>query len=103
MITIEEISNEDVSQYYNGEECVSYLAYQIEINCGQDKERTAKQNVRRIANIIDGYMKQDRYKCMRRLGSLAEAPLASDNNIIVGNLRYECNLDIKTNTIYRRY
>lgn len=40
---------------------------------------------------------------MRRLGSLAEVPLSSDNNIMVGNLRYECNLDIKTNTIYRRY
>ena len=25
-----------------------------------------------------------------------------DTNVIVGYLRYECNLDLNTNTIYRR-
>ena len=37
------------------------------------------------------------------IGDFAKSPLASDNNVMVGYLRYECNLDIKTNTIYRRY
>lgn len=103
MITIDEITNEDVNQYFDGEECISYLTYQIEISCEQTENHTALQNVERIGNIIDSYMKTDRYRCMRRIGDFAKSPMVSDNNIIVGYLRYECYLDIKTNTIYRRY
>lgn len=104
MITIEEINNEDVNQYYDDSgEHVSYLAYQIEINAEQTENYTALQNVDRIGNIIDSYMKEDRYKCMRRIGDFAKSPMSSDNNIMVGYLRYECYVDIKTNTIYRRY
>lgn len=104
MITIAEINNEDVNQYYDDSgECVSYLAYQIEINAEQTESYTALQNVDRIGNIIDSYMKEDRYKCMRRIGDFAKSPMSSDNNIMVGYLRYECYVDIKTNTIYRRY
>ena len=104
MITIQEINNEDVNQYWDGDaENVSYLAYQIGINATQDEKLSATENVERIAYIIDGFMKQDTYKCMRRIGELAISPLISDNNVITGYLRYECNLDLKTNTIYRRY
>lgn len=104
MITIDEINNEDVSQYYDDSgECVSYLTYQIDIASEQSENYTALQNVERIAEIIDNYMKGDKYKCMRRMGDVAKSPLSSDNNVIIGHLRYECYLDIKTNTIYRRY
>lgn len=104
MITIQEINNEDVNQYWDGDaENVSYLAYQIGINATQDEKLSATENVERIAYIIDGFMKQDTYKCMRRIGELAISPLISDNNVMTGYLRYECNLDLKTNTIYRRY
>lgn len=104
MVTIAEINNEDVNQYYDDSgECVSYVAYQIEIAAEQTEEYTALQNVERIANIIDSYMKGDRYKCMRRLGDVAKTPMASDDNVMIGYLRYECYVDIKTNTIYRRY
>ena len=51
----------------------------------------------------DGYLKGEKYVCLRRIGDPAIAPLSSDNNVMTGYLRYECNLDIKTNTIYRRY
>ena len=104
MITIQEINNEDVNQYWDGDaENVSYLAYQIAINATEDEKLSATENVERIAYIIDGFMKQDTYKCMRRIGELAISPLISDNNVMTGYLRYECNLDLKTNTIYRRY
>ena len=103
MITIDEINNEDVQQYFDGTERVSYLAYQFEINCEQSSTKTALQNVNYVGRLLDGYLKQDRYRCLRRIGDFAKSPLASDNNVIVGYLRYECNLDIKTNTIYRRY
>ena len=103
MITIDEINNEDVQQYFDGTERVSYLAYQFEINCEQSSTKTALQNVNYVGCLLDGYLKQDRYRCLRRIGDFAKSPLASDNNVMVGYLRYECNLDIKTNTIYRRY
>lgn len=103
MITIDEINNEDVQQYFDGTERISYLAYQFEINCEQSSTKTALQNVNYVGRLLDGYLKQDRYRCLRRIGDFAKSPLASDNNVMVGYLRYECNLDIKTNTIYRRY
>ena len=103
MITIDEINNEDVQQYFDGTERVSYLAYQVEINCEQSSTKTALQNVNYVGRLLDGYLKQDRYRCLRRIGDFAKSPLVSDNNVMVGYLRYECNLDIKTNTIYRRY
>lgn len=103
MITIDEINNEDVQQYFDGTERISYLAYQFEINCEQSSTKTALQNVNYVGRLLDGYLKQDRYRCLRRIGDFAKSPLASDNNIMVGYLRYECNLDVKTNTIYRRY
>lgn len=103
MITIDEITNEDVNQYFEGTERISYLVIQIEIAAEQSEEYTANQNIDRIADIIDGYMKGDRYRCMRRLGDIAKTPLTTDKNVMCGYLRYECYVDIKTNTIYRRY
>ena len=103
MITIQEITNENVDRYWDGvSDNVSYLAYQIGINATQDEKLSANENVERIAKIIDNFMQGDTYKCMRRVGSLAITPLVSDNNVITGYLRYECYLDLKTNTIYRR-
>lgn len=103
MITIEEISNEDVPRYWDGDnENVSYLAYQISIHATQDEYLSANDNVERIAKIIDSFMKNDTYKCMRRIGSLAMIPLSTDNNVMTGHLRYECHLELNTNTIYRR-
>lgn len=101
-IIISEINNEDLQQYFDGSERISYLAYQFEIDSEQSLDKTAIQNVRYIMKLLDGYLKQDRYRCLRRLGDPAIAPLTSDTNVIIGYLRYECNLDIKTNTIYRR-
>lgn len=101
-IIISEINNEDLQQYFDGSERISYLGYQFEIDSEQSLDKTAIQNVRYIMKLLDGYLKQDRYRCLRRLGDPAIAPLSSDINVIIGYLRYECNLDIKTNTIYRR-
>jgi hypothetical protein len=104
MITISEINNEDVNRYYDDSgEMVSYLTYQIKISAEQNESYTALQNVDRIGKIIDAYMKTDRYKAMRRMGDFPKAPMKSDNNVIEGYLRYECYLDIRNNTIYRRY
>lgn len=104
MITIDEITNEDLQRYFDDKgENVSYLAYQFDISAEQDDVRTAVENVTEIAKLLDSFLKGDRYRCLRRIGSLVKAPMPSDENVMTGYLRYECNLDIQNNTIYRRY
>lgn len=103
IITIDEITNENVNQYFDGEEHISYLGYQIEIVADQNECYTARENVDRIGEIIDNYMQGERYACMRRIGDFPKAPLYTDNSKMTGYLRYECYVDGKTNTIYRRY
>ena len=102
-ITIEEIENEDNSQYFDETERVSNLGYQFNIYSEQSIDRTAVQNVREIARLLDQYLKGSRYRCLRRIGSLVIVPLPSDDNVMVGYLRYDCSLELGTNTIYRRY
>lgn len=104
MIAISDIKNEDLVRYDDDSgENISYMGNQFEINAIQDTERTAIQNARRIADILDKYLKGQKYCCLRRIGDPAIAPLKSDNNVMVCYLRYEYNLDIKNNIIYRRY
>lgn len=102
-ITIEEIENEDNNQFFDETERVSNLGYQFAIYSEQSLTKTAIQNVREIANLLDTYLKGPRYRCLRRLGTMAFAPLPSDENVMIGYLRYECSVQIDTNTIYRRY
>ena len=104
IITISELNNEDVLKYSNDSgEQVSYLSYQIRIDCEQTTNHTALENVEIIGEMIDNLMKSERYWCMRRVGSFTKQPQYNDNNVMYGYLRYECNVDINTNTIYRRY
>lgn len=102
-ITIEEIENEDNQRFFDETERISDLGYQFAIYAEQSSTKTAVQNVREIANIIDTYLKGERYRCLRRMGPLAMGPLPSDENVMVGYLRYDCSVEIDTNTIYRRY
>lgn len=102
-IVIEEIENEDNSQFFDETERVSNLGYQFAIYSEQSLDKTAVQNVREIATLLDDYLKQPRYRCLRRMGSLTIVPMISDENVIIGYLRYECSIEINTNTIYRRY
>ncbi len=102
-ITIEEILNEDANQYFDETERVSNLSYQFTILSEQSATKTAIQNVRTIADELDRYLKGKTYRCLRRVGSPTIAPLPSDDNIMMCYLRYECCVELDTNTIYRRY
>lgn len=102
-LLVEEIENEDNEQFFDETERVSDLGYQFAIYAEQSETRTAVQNVRKIASIVDSYLKGTRYRCLRRRGSLVMKPLQSDNNVMIGYLRYDCSLELNTNTIYRRY
>lgn len=104
MITIEEMVNEEVNQYTDDSgENVSYLALQFEISAKQSSTKTARENVEIIRDKVDSLMKNDTYRCLRRITSSPITPMKSDNNIMVGYLRYDCHVDIKRNVIYRRY
>lgn len=104
MITIEEMINEEVNRYIDDSgENISYLAYQFEISAKQSSTKTATENVKDIRDKIDSFMKNDTYWCLRRTTSSPIIPKKSDNNVMVGYLRYECYVDIKRNVIYRRY
>lgn len=102
-ITVEEIENEDNTRFFDETERVSDLGYQFAIYAEQSSTKTAVQNVREIASILDTYLKGERYRCLRRLGSIAIVPLPTDDNVMIGYLRYDCSVEINTNTIYRRY
>lgn len=103
IISIQELNNEDVLRYRNDSgEQVSYLGYQIRIDSEQTENHSALENVEIIGDIIDDYLKSEKYWCLRRIGNFAKYPMQNDDNVMVGYLRYECNLDINTNTIYRR-
>jgi hypothetical protein len=101
-ITLEELENEDNSLFFDETERVSNLAYQFTIHAEQSIDKTAVQNVREIARLLDNYLKGPKYRCLRRMGSLTIVPSPSDENVILGYLRYECSVEISTNTIYRR-
>lgn len=104
MITIEEMSNEEVNKYtdYSGEN-ISYVSYQFEISAKQTKTHTARENVEIIREYVDTLMKNPTYRCLRRMTCSPITPKRSDDNVMVGYLRYECYIDIKNNIIYRRY
>lgn len=102
-ITIEEIENEDNARYFDETERVSNLAYQFTIHAEQSETMSAIQNVRAIAEHLDRYLKGTKYRCLRRIGSLTIVPMPSDENVMLGYMRYDCCVEIDTNTIYRRY
>lgn len=103
LLTIEEIENEDNARFFDETERITNLGYQFAIYAEQSLDKTAIQNVRAIAEILDKYLKGPRYRCLRRIGTPVIVPLQSDENVMIGYLRYDCCLEQDTHTIYRRY
>lgn len=103
LVTVQEIENSDNARFFDETERVTNLTYQFMINAEQTATKTAIQNVREMASIIDKYLKGPKYRCLRRIGALMIVPSAGDDNVMQGHLRYNCHLEKDTNTIYRRY
>lgn len=101
-VLIEEVENSDNERFHDETEQVTSLTYVITINAEQSETLTAVQNVRNIANIIDDYFKGERYRSLKRIGGLVMKPLPVDDTVMTGYLTYNCDVEIKTNTIYRR-
>lgn len=102
LVEIQEIDNMDVAQFYDGDEHIVDVAYQFTILAEQTDVLSAERNVQNIINIIKEYMRGERYHALRRIGGSPIASLNSDNNVMIGYMRYEGRIDIDTNTIYRR-
>ena len=101
-IYIEEIDNSDNDRFHDETEEVSSLAYIFTINADQSETLTANQNVRNIANLLDSYLKGERYRCLTRVAGPIIKPLPIDDTVMTGYMTYNCDVEIKTNTIYRR-
>lgn len=101
-VLIEELNNNDVQRFYDGEEHVIDIAYQFTVLAEQSATRDAMTNVRAIMNIIKNYMRGPRYHALRRVGSSPDAALPGDSNVRIGYMRYEGRINIDENIIYRR-
>lgn len=101
-IYIEETNNSDNDRYHDETEEVSSLGYIFTINATQSETLTATENVRNIANLLDTYFKGDRYRCLTRRNGPIIKPLPIDDTVMTGYVVYDCDVEIKTNTIYRR-
>lgn len=102
MVLIYEIENSAVSQFYDGDEHIINVTYQILVFAEQDEYRDAVDNVRNIITIIRDYMRGERYHALKRLGNTPITTKHDDENVRIGYMRYVGRIDIDTNTIYRR-
>ena len=53
-------------------------------------------------NLLDSYLKGERYRCLTRVTGPIIKPLPIDDTVMTGYMTYNCDVEIKTNTIYRR-
>ena len=102
-ITISELTNTNTNRFWDGQEYATDLVYQISVNCEQTATKTANENAKIIADIIDKYIQSGTYRCFRRRGFTPPTPTLDDPNIKTCYLRYDCSLVASQNTIYRRY
>lgn len=102
LVLIYEIENSAVSQFYDLEEHIINVSYQIIIMAEQDEYRSAVDNVRHIITLIRNYMRGSKYHALKRLGNTPITTKHNDENVRIGYMRYVGRIDIDTNTIYRR-
>lgn len=102
MVLVYEIENSAVSQFYDLDEHVVNVSYQIIIMAEDTPQRTATENVRNIITLIRDYMRGERYHALKRLGNTPITTKHDDENVRIGYMRYVGRIDIDTHTIYRR-
>lgn len=102
LVIVRELSNSDSTRYFDGEEHIVNVGYQIEIHADQTSEIDAATNVIYIQNLIKHYMRGERYKALKRIGPSPILAYGEDSNIKIGYMRYYGCINIDTHTIYRR-
>lgn len=102
LVLLYEIENSAVTQFYDLQEHVVNVSYQIIVSCRQTENYSATDNVRNIMGIIRDYMRGERYHSLKRLGNTPITKKQTDESVRVGYMRYVGRIDIDNHIIYRR-
>ena len=108
LVIVQELSNSDNRRFYDGEEHIVDVGYQIEVLADQTEDKDAETNVICICNLIKHYLRGERYHALQRVGASPIMPqyssaLEKDSDIKIGFMRYNGRIDIDNHIIYRRY
>lgn len=108
LVIVQELDNMDDSRFYDLQEHVVNVGYQIEVLADQSETKDAETNVICIENLIKNYLRGERYHALQRVGASPIMPqyssaLEKDGDIKIGFMRYQGRIDIDNNIIYRRY
>ena len=102
LVLLYEIENSAVSKFYDLQEHVVNISYQIIVFAKQTENYSAPDNVRNIMGIIRDYMRGEKYHALKRLGNTPITTKHDDENVRIGYMRYDGRINIDENIIYRR-
>lgn len=108
LVVVTELLNSENTKYStNDGEQVTNLTYQIDVYCQNtkiinDNILNAIDSAKLLGTKISKLLGGERYK-MARVGQEILQSLSADNTVKRHTQRYECCLELKTNTLYRRY
>lgn len=102
LVTILEIENTENTRYTDlrGEH-ISDLGYQIECYSRNTTELEATESAMLMGNQINKLLTSEKYR-LARVGTPQILPVTTDEDVMRYILRYNCSVDIDTNTIYSR-
>lgn len=102
LVTILEIDNSENDRFTDlrGEH-ISNLGYQIDCYSRDTLELEATESAMLMGNEINKLLTGDRYR-LSRVGTPSIARVPDDDDVIRYILRYDCSVDLDTNTIYSR-
>lgn len=101
MVTIFEIDNSENERFSTATgEKVSNLGYQIDCYSRQTSHLQATDSAMLMGRIVNRLLGGPNYK-MTRIGTPVFMPLVQDKTVIKYSLRYNCVVELDTNTIYK--
>lgn len=101
-IAVQEVDNSENERFTDNDgEHVSDLSYQIDCFSRSYEEIEAKDMVILMGKKVNEVLTGENYR-LTRVGTPTIMPVISDKSIMRYSLRYECSLDLDTNTIYKR-
>ena len=107
LVVVTELLNSENTKYStNDGEQVTNLTYQIDVYCQNtkiinDNILNAIDSAKLLGTKISKLLGGERYK-MARVGQEILQSLSADNTVKRHTQRYECCLELKTNTLYRK-
>lgn len=101
-IAVQELDNSENQRFTDNDgEHISDLSYQIDCFSRSFEEIEAKDMVILMGNRVNEVLTGENYR-LTRVGTPSIMPIISDKSVMKYSLRYECSLNLDTNTIYKR-